>query len=274
MSTALVTGGTGGIGRHIAAGLRAAGLDVIVTGRDAARGEAMARDLGASFVRAVHATVAGNLALAGDVAARTPVVDVLVNNVGGAAFAGRTVTAEGHEATLALNYLGPVALTHALLPTLAPDARVVQVLSSALFMHRGDPFVEPADYSALGAYARAKQLGLLAIMSLARALADTDVRINAVNPGMAWTPGVQSMTRGTVPAWRYIWPLMRAIQRTGSPVRAARVPVRLALTPTGTGGFYESNGRARALPARLADHAPQDRAWAEATSERFRPSQV
>src|SRR6185436_4524 len=103
------------------------------------------RELGAAFVRAEHATVAGNVTLARELAARTPVIDVLVNNVGGAAFAGRTVTAEGHEATLALNYLGPVALTHALLPALAPDARVVQVLSSALSMHRGDPFVEPPE---------------------------------------------------------------------------------------------------------------------------------
>jgi NAD(P)-dependent dehydrogenase (short-subunit alcohol dehydrogenase family) len=274
VTTALVTGGTGGIGRYIATGLRAAGLDVIVTGRDAARGEAVARELGATFVRAEHATVAGNIALAGELAARTP-LNVVVNNVGGAANASRTVTAEGHEATLALNYLGPVALTHALLPALAPDARVVQVVSSALFMHRGDPFAEPAPYSALAAYAQAKQLSLLATMSLARALADTEVRINAVNPGMAWTPGVQSMTRGTVPAWRYIWPLMRAIQRTGSPAKAARVPLRLALAPAGTGGFYESNGRARALPVRLADPTLQDRAWAAATPDgRFPQSQA
>jgi hypothetical protein len=51
--------------------------------------------------------------------------------------------------------------------------------------------------------------------------------------------------------------------------------VRLALTPTGTGGFYESNGRARALPARLADPALQDRAWAHATPDgRFPRSRV
>lgn len=262
---ALVTGGTAGIGRHIAIGLRAAGLDVIVTGRDATRGEAVARELGATFVRADHATVAGNVALGGELATRT--LDVLVNNVGGAAFAERTMTAEGDEATLALNYVGPIALTHALLPALAPDARVVQVLSSALFMHRGDPFGEPASYSALAAYAQAKQLNLLASLSLARALADTDVRVNAVNPGGAWTPGVQAMTRGTVPAWRYVWPLMRAIQRAGSPVRAARVPLRLALSPVGTGEYYESNGRVRALPARLTDTGTQDRAWEAATSD-------
>jgi hypothetical protein len=83
------------------------------------------------------------------------------------------------------------------------------------------------------------------------------------------------MTRGTVPAWRYIWPLMRAIQRTGSPARAARLPVRLALSPAGTGAFYESNGRARALPERLRDPALQDRAWAEATPDvRFPPSRA
>jgi NAD(P)-dependent dehydrogenase (short-subunit alcohol dehydrogenase family) len=258
---ALVTGGTAGIGHEIAAGLRAAGSTVLVTGRDQARGERVAADLDVTFVPADHATIRGNLELARDLAWRLPgPLDILVNNVGGGAFARRTVTDEGHEATLSLNYLGPVALTHALRPDLRQGAHLVQVVSSAFTMHTGDPFNEPARYTAIAAYAQAKQLSLLATMSLARQLAG-QADVNAVNPGMAWTPGVEALTPQSVPAWRYIWPLVRMMQRRASPQKAASAPVRLALDPADTGQFHESDGTARALPARLRDPALQDRAW-------------
>jgi NAD(P)-dependent dehydrogenase (short-subunit alcohol dehydrogenase family) len=257
---ALVTGGTAGIGRQIAGKLRAAGLTVLITGRDQPRGAAAAADFGATFLLAEHATIGGNLDLARRLRERTPRLDVLVNNVGGTAFAQRTLTGEGHEATLALNYLGPVALTYALLPMLTAHARVIQVVSSAFTMHTGDPFTEPPTYTAINAYARAKQLNLLATMSLARQLAGS-ATVNAVNPGMAWTPGVQALTPQAVPAWRHVWPLVRMIQRRASPEKAARTPALLALHPTGSGQFYESNGKVKALPQRLSDPALQDRAW-------------
>lgn len=257
---ALVTGGTAGIGREIAATLRAAGATVHVTGRDPDRGEAAAAELGATFLPTDHASLAGNLSLAERMRRVTSGIDVLVNNVGGIPSAERTLTAEGHETILALNYLGPVALTHALLPLLSENARIVQIVSSALTMHTADPFTEPSPYRAIAAYAQAKQLNLLATMSLARRLAGRNA-VNAVNPGMAWTPNVQALTPQAVPAWRYIWPLVRAVQRRRPPEKAARLPATLALRPPGTGQYYESNGKPRALPSRLRDAALHDRAW-------------
>ncbi|GAA0980343.1 SDR family oxidoreductase [Acrocarpospora macrocephala] len=256
---ALVTGGTGGIGLEIARNLTQTGASVIVTGRDEDRGAATAAELGARFVRVDHLTVAGNLSLAHHLTQEVSHLDVVVNNVGGAAFTRRTRTAEGHEATLSLNYLGPIALTQALLSLLGDRARIVQIVSSAYTMHTGDPFTEPGTYSAISAYARAKQLNLLATLSLARALAGR-ARINAANPGMAWTPGVRAMTRDDVPAWRYLWPLMRLIQRRGSPRKAARTPTTLAAEGIGSGDFYEGNGRLMPIPDRLRDPEPQDRA--------------
>lgn len=257
---ALITGGTAGIGREIAAKLRQAGLTVLITGRDQQRGTAVAAELGTLFLVAEHTTIDGNLDLARRLRERAARLDVLVNNVGGGAFPDRALTSEGHEAILALNYLGPIALTYALLPTLAADARVVQVVSSAFTMHTGDPFTEPAAYTAIGAYARAKQLNLLATMSLARRLG-AQAAVNAVNPGMAWTPGTQALTPKAVPSWRYVWPLVRAVQRRASPEKAARTPALLALRPTGTGRFHESNGKPKPLPERLRDLGLQDRAW-------------
>ncbi|MEV6067344.1 SDR family NAD(P)-dependent oxidoreductase [Nocardia sp. NPDC052001] len=257
---ALVTGGTEGIGREIAIGLVGSGAQVLVTGRDAARGAAFAAQTGATFLTAEHATVHGNLELAAAVARTTGELDILVNNVGGMAFPNRTLNSEGHEVISALNYLGPITLTDALLPILTPNARIVQIVSSALLMHKGDPFTEPDTYTAIGAYARAKQLNLLAMLSLARQAAD-DRSINAVNPGTAWTPGVRQLTPETVPAWRFIWPIVRAVQKRARPDRAARVPLRLALESVGSGQFFESKGKPASLPERLRAPNLQDRAW-------------
>ena len=69
---ALVTGGTPGIGRQIADKLHAAGLTVLITGRDQPRGAAAAADFGAKFLPADHATIGGNLDLARRLRERIP----------------------------------------------------------------------------------------------------------------------------------------------------------------------------------------------------------
>jgi len=255
---AIVTGATAGIGWQIAKSLVDAGLEVVVTGRDAARGEAAAAAIGATFLRVDHASLVDNRAAGAQLAAAP--IDILVNNVGGAAVADRTTNVEGHELILALNYLGPVTFTRELLPALTPGAHVVNVVSSAYAMVKGDPWIEPDPYVAILAHARAKQLHLLATMSLARRLGDT-ARVNAVNPGMAWTPGTQALTPAAVPAWRYIWPVVRFFQRRASPAKAARCPIMWALRPPTTGAYVESDSRPRTLPVRLRDPALQDRAW-------------
>ena len=250
---ALVTGATAGIGRHIAAALAQAGADVVVTGRDSERGRVVGEEIGARFVPVDHASVAANV----EFAESCPSLDILVNNVGGGVSADRTLTREGHERGLALNYLGPVALTRRV--GLAEGAHVVNVVSSAYRMFTGDPFVEPDPYVGIIAHARAKQLHILATLALARRLGDR-ARVNAVNPGMAWTPGTQALTPAAVPAWRLIWPVVRFFQRRASAAKAASAPTRWALHPPDTGSYVESDGKPRPLPARLCDLTLQDRA--------------
>ena len=123
--TALITGGTGGIGLHTARGLAAMGARVIVTGRDPKQGaeavtliRAAAGHDQVSFLQADHATVGANHDLAEQLRDCLDGLDILVNNVG-RVFAARHETADGYEATLALCFAGPAALTEALLPHLA-----------------------------------------------------------------------------------------------------------------------------------------------------------
>src|SRR6201996_1127295 len=80
---ALVTGATSGIGRAVALQLARDGAEVLVHGRDAARGAQTVEEITAAGGRASF--VAGDLGSTGDVqrlASDAGEVDVLINNAG------------------------------------------------------------------------------------------------------------------------------------------------------------------------------------------------
>jgi NAD(P)-dependent dehydrogenase (short-subunit alcohol dehydrogenase family) len=272
---ALVTGGTAGIGFHTALGLARGGERVLVTARDERRGSdavsTLRRLAGHDAIELLIADASStraNVGLAESVSNRLPRLDILVNNAGGAAFPERTETSEGFEANLALNFIGPFALTTHLLPFLSrsPSARVINVVSSAFAMWKGDPFEDlesRQDYVAIKAHARAKLLNLLFTLTLARRLEGTGTIATAVNPGMAWTPGVAALTPAAVPHWRFIWPIVRWVQRRASPAAAARAPIFLATSPDPKrlSGRYFDGVKEKRLPQRVLDVAVQDRAW-------------
>jgi retinol dehydrogenase-14 len=188
----LVTGATSGIGYHTARVLAARGATVLITGRDRLHGnDAAAAIIAAaghsrvSFIQADHATVGVNQQLAEIVAVRLERLrqgrrlDVLVNNVGGI-FAARTLTADGYEATLAVNFLAPTALTCSLLPLLraSESARCVNVTSSLAWLARQmpggllDDLQSARGYVGIQVHARAKLLTAAWTLALARELDD------------------------------------------------------------------------------------------------------
>ena len=267
-TTALVTGGTGGIGLHTASGLAALGARVIVTGRDHRRGTDATAQIRAhtgreqvSFIQVDHLTVGANQLLAEQLRNSLDRLDILVNNVG-RVFPARQETADGYEATLALCFAGPVALTEAVLPLLARsrDARVVNMNSSAYKMWHRDPFDDiqsQRSYVGIQAHAHAKLLNLIWTFALAERLKDHGVSVNATNPGAAWTPGTAQLTPEAVPAWRYIWPVVRFFQRRGSPAKAAHTPLWLAASTeagTITGTYVEKRKQQRPKVATYPDN--------------------
>ena len=267
----LVTGGTAGIGFHIAAALAAQGARVIVTGRDQQRGVEAVRLLraGAGHDRAEfravdHVTVGANQQLGRDLRESLDRLDVLVNNVG-RVFSTRAETADGYEATLALCFAGPAALTAELQSILTENApaRIVNVVSSAYKMwHRGplEDVQSHEGFVGIQAHAHAKQLNLIWTFALARQLDASGVTANATNPGMAWTPGTAALTKEAVPAWKYVWPIVRYFQRRGSAEKAARTPVWLASAAEAadlTGTYAE--GDKREHPALAVDRENQQR---------------
>jgi len=98
--TALVAGGTGGIGKATATGLARLGARVGITGRDLTRAETAAADIRAASGNPAVDAFAADLCsqadvrrLAAEVLDAYPRLDVLVNNVGGY-WAHRHVTAD------------------------------------------------------------------------------------------------------------------------------------------------------------------------------------
>jgi NAD(P)-dependent dehydrogenase (short-subunit alcohol dehydrogenase family) len=270
--SAVVTGGTDGIGLHTATGLAALGARVIVTGRDPLRGRHAVKDIRAQaghdrveFVQVDHLTVGANQRFAEHLAGMVDRLDILVNNVG-RVFPTRQETHDGYEATLALCLLGPYALTEAALPLLTgrPGGRIVNMSSSAYKMWHHGPFEDiqsERDYVGIQAHGHAKLLNLIWTFALAERLREQQVAVNATNPGGAWTPGTAQLTPQAVPAWRYVWPIVRFFQqRRGSPTKAAQSPLWLITSRESsglTGGYLEKRKIERPEVATNADQQRQ-----------------
>ena len=138
--TALVTGGSRGIGRMIAAGFLKAGARVYISARKAAACDATAAELSAlgpcvSLPMDVS-TVDGAKALAAAYSLREPHLDILVNNAGaawGAAF--DEFPESGWDKVVDLNLKSPFFLTQALYGALkagaarGPRAKVINIAS-------------------------------------------------------------------------------------------------------------------------------------------------
>ena len=274
--TALVTGGTSGIGYHTASSLARLGAQVYISGRDSSRGKAAERQVRSAaghenvhFIQADASSVGGNLRLARQVVAEASRLDILVNNVGGL-YNDRWETEDGYEATLALNLIGPFALTEALLPVLGANrpARIVNLTSAGFAMWKGDLFSDLQSceaYSGFHAYNRSKYLNLLWTLALARRIGGSGIVANAVHPGTAWTTMTQSnQPRLLPPGMRLFWPLFRLVQRSGSPERGARTPVFLASAPEAAavnGQYFENSTRPKTLHPEMLDTDLQEKAW-------------
>ncbi|MEV6674718.1 SDR family NAD(P)-dependent oxidoreductase [Streptomyces sp. NPDC051162] len=191
--TVLVTGATSGIGWETARLLADQGNTVIVHAPDQASGDdAIARLVAAGadtlrlrLVVADFSRLEEVRAMGARVAEEHPVLDVLVNNAAVVAPERRTMTADGNEISLQVNFLAAYLLTHELSGPLGarPGARVVNVSSS---MHRtasiawNDPH-RAKRYSRLAAYAQSQ----LALTIFAREQAPwTSV---SVHPGVCDT---------------------------------------------------------------------------------------
>jgi NAD(P)-dependent dehydrogenase (short-subunit alcohol dehydrogenase family) len=274
--SALVTGGTSGIGYHTALGLARLGATVCITGREPSRGRIAQAEMRkvaghrwVHFICADACTVGGNQELARQILEKTDQLHILVNNVGGL-YNDRWVTADVYESTLAMNFIGPFALTEALLPLLrqSTPARIINVTSAGYTMWKGDLFEDIHScekFSGVDAYNRSKYLNLLWTLALAYRLEGSGIGVNAVHPGTAWTDMTKNNEPRILPAgMRVLWPIFRLLQRVGSPATVAETSIYLASAPeagTFNGRYFESSRRPKDLGHEILDATKQEKTW-------------
>jgi NAD(P)-dependent dehydrogenase (short-subunit alcohol dehydrogenase family) len=191
-TTALVTGATSGIGRAAAVLLARRGAHVLVSGRDAARGDAVVakiREAGgkADFVFADLADADSVRALARQaVELGGGHVDILVNNAGVFPFGPTPDTSdEDIDAVYAVNVKAPFILVGELAPAMA--ARGKGAIVNLLTM------VAQFGIAGMALYGSSKAaLGLLT-KAWAAEFGPSGVRVNAVSPGPTRTEGTEPM---------------------------------------------------------------------------------
>lgn len=181
--TIIITGGSSGIGAAAARVLREQGATVAITGRSPETLR-LAQEIGADAFLADFAKLRDVRALAEQLLARYPRIDVLANNVGGL-IATRQMTEDGHEKTLQVNHLGGFLLTLLLRERLeASHATVINTSSGAHRMGRidFDDLESARGYSAWRAYGTAKLMNILHAAEINR-------RFEGVH-GVSFHPGV------------------------------------------------------------------------------------
>ena len=229
-STALVTGATSGIGRATAVALARAGARVIATGRDA-NALAVVRDAtGGTSVAADLGNPADIERLAAAALDGSQTVEILINNAGiGWEGPFAAMPSEKIDDLVAVNLLGSVRLTRALLPAMLERRRghIVNVASIAGHVGVRDEALYAATKSALLTFSE----------GLRYEVRPSGVRVSTVSPGVVDTdffarrgsPFSRSRPR-PIPPERVAHAIVRAIERNRDEVVVPgwlRFPIRL-----------------------------------------------
>ncbi|MFI5934178.1 SDR family oxidoreductase [Actinoplanes sp. NPDC051494] len=282
---AVVTGASDGIGFVIATRLAAAGAEVIMPVRDAAKGAAAADRIRGLHPNATIGTPELDLSSLASVTALTDrltadgrPVNLLINNAGVMSPPSHQVTRDGFELQFGTNHLGHFALTMGLLPLLREGrARVTHQTSVAARSGTIDweNINQDRDYDAMRAYRHSKiAVGLFARELDARSTAaGWGITSNLAHPGVSPTnllaaqPGLgrRKDTAGVR--------MIRVLSRVGltGTVRSAALPALLAATgpdargdemygPKGLGEVGGAPARRELWPP-LRDMADARRIW-------------
>ena len=231
---ALITGANKGIGFEIARQLGQAGCTVLLGARNPDRGAVAAEKLKPfGDVRAIEIDLDRPDTIesaAQTIHAQFGRLDILVNNAGIVdSNDGAPSKAEisAVERILTTNFIGTLRVTQAMLPLVkqSADGRIVN-LSSPLssLTYNGDPEWKYAGFKLLGYCASKAAINMLTVQ-LAFELRDTNIKVNAADPGFTATDATQHQGEQTAE-------------------EGAVQPVRLALLDDDgpTGGFFAASG--------------------------------
>ncbi len=194
-ATALITGGTSGIGRATAIKLAQLGIHVLVVGRNAERGRKTVDEIRAAggiadFISAELRDATSARAVAKEaIELGNAHVDILINNAGIFPFGPtQEMTEEEFDRVFSINVKVPYFLVAELAPLMAKRGKGAIVNVSTMV----------ADYGAPGMslYGSSKAAINLLTKTWAAEYGPSGVRVNAVSPGPTRTEGTDAMGEG------------------------------------------------------------------------------
>lgn len=274
MDLVIITGATSGIGFACALHMArmAKGEQIIIPARDMEAGKKVVERIkvmtGYTNLRCMQLDLASlqsirqfSGALA-DIKHNT--IAILINNAGVQNIGKTEYTSDGFELTFGVNHLGAFALTQWLLPYMSNDAHILFTSSDTHNPAIKTP-IEPPVYTSVKQlafpdetsgkliiegqrrYSTSKLCNIMTTYELQEQLIDTNIRVNAYDPGM--TPGT-GLSRTYSPVLRFIWKnIMPVLTLFGNnvhtPAQAGRILAELANAEKykHLKGIYFSNGR-------------------------------
>lgn len=267
--TVLITGGTSGIGKATATRFAQHGYAVVITARDAARGQATAAKIIARtgnpqvrYLVGELGTIKGCQELVALILQEVSDLQILINNAG-IFMTKRVLNADGFETNFMVNYLAPFILSTGLLELLARNApsRILTV-NTGLHLHGHFDLARTPyglDFGSRASYRNTKLANALFTVELAGRVRHRGITVNAMSPGLYNTRvlKVTGWLRVAVRVGGAFLGLVQPIARSGkAPFYLATAPELAAVT-----GAYFDQQELAAFAPQAADAQLRKELW-------------
>ncbi len=216
--TCLITGGSSGIGKAIAAGLAKENMHVILIARNTQELESAREEITTLTGNTDVEAFAVDLSLQSNIRefvkmlkTTLPKLDILINNAG-VNLPERRLTPEGMEVMFAVNHLAPFLLTNLLTDMLkaAASSMVINIVSNGEKYARFDPdnLQGEKKFNAMKQYCLSKLCNLMFSYEFARRSGDSGITSNAIHPGGVRTSIMKEYSLFSLPGlvWMFLYP--------------------------------------------------------------------
>ncbi len=260
-TTVVITGANRGLGKALAIEFASKKCQIIAVCRDTASGMNTQAEIKQSNSNAVVSLLQADMSepasivtAAKSILAQNTSLDILVNNA--AIFTPkRQVNSLGIELMFATNHLGCFLLTNLLMPALkaSKKARILTLTAPSTVKLDFNDLQGAQHFSALHAFGASKMCNLLFSFALARHLEGTQIKVNAIHPGVMRT---HLMQHAALP--------LRLITRIigTNPVKAASPIVEFALGSDATwNGELIKRGKSAKVSPYARDIQMQEKLW-------------